>query len=608
MGTIKSSNIMKQQLLKFFTLLVSVLFFSNLNAQVTINYEQEGAGEPSVAYFDYGTLSEKSIKLIPGETYDLSGLKFRRQNVNGQWIDCYLFIVRVVTPDKLKSVIVDGTENNEYLSAAKSSGEFSFVLKENKVYNINLKLVYEGEYVEKQWTQKLNSSIVGWGGTVKCTYEDKTKGEQTLTLENNGELELDVKPGEDNKYRMRITAELEDGKVVKFITLNGVSIKKDYDANGYYDIVVEDEKATSNLIVEFGDAPRADMIVRYAFSGDGTTDYYYFSDAESADKKEGTFVLGENMFNEMYFSDKYVLYVVPKPAEGSLIGDIKINGIADSSKKEQFEADGYFTIEKAYPGEEVLLTITYVAEVQKKNVVTIKANPDVDYVIRYSNISEQKQEMYEIKREDVIIELPDNSFCSWTYINNPGFVVKGLKINGSSMNDPSFYVNSDVTIELDYIPTAQFTVSLNKYSNGEVYLEKRIFSEKDWTYVSMEEGEKLVAGTVVRISAYADPGYEIKTFKVNGELKMESTPENSEYEYIYTEELWEDLNVEVDFALMATGIDNVANEPVVMEVYSIDGVLIKKCVATTVEEAVEGLSNGLYIVNGNKVVVSKSVR
>lgn len=601
---------MKQHLLKFFAFILCIFVINTVSAQmtgtITVKYEQEGAGEPEIEYVKLvsGQWQKTIMNLTPGDLILEDAIYSWKSSVQRQAYELY---IRPNAKKKLLSVLINGEENPEYLKAGVDGNQFIHAILESGDQTVSIKLIYEGEYVEKQWTQKLNSTI-SWGGTVKCTYEDKTKGEQTVVVDIQKPMELDVKPDEEGKYKMRIIAEPESGKVLKFITVNNVDVKKSYDANGYYDIVVETEKATSNLIVEFGDAPRADMIVRYSFGGDGTTDYYYFSDAESADKKEGSFVVGENLFNEMYFSDKYVLYVVPKPAEGSLIGDIKINGVADSSKKEQFEANGYFTIEETVPGEETWLLITYVSEAQKKNVVTIKANPDVDYVIRYSNISEQKQEIYEIKREDVIIELPDNSFCSWTYTNNPGFVVKGLKINGSSMIDPSFYVNSDVTIELDYIPTAQFTVSLNKYSNGEVFLEKRVFGEKDWTYVSMEEGEKLVAGTVVRISAYADPGYEIKTFKVNGELKMESTSENSEYEYIYTEELWEDLNIEVDFALMSTGIDNVENEPVVMEVYSIDGVLIKKCVATTVEEAVEGLSNGLYIVNGNKVVVSKSAR
>lgn len=599
---------MKQHLLKFFALLVCVFLSTNLNAQVTINYEQEGAGEPFIEYFNYGTFDTEKVMLVPGETYPLSGLNYRNQYINGQWIQCYTFIVKVVSQDKLKSVIVDDVENEEYLNAAKSSGEFSFILKENKEYNIKLKLVYEGEYVEKQWTQKITTSVAGLG-TVKCTYEDKTKGEQTVVLENRSEMQLDVKPGEDGKYKMRIIGEPEGEKVVRFITVNGVDVKKAYDENGYYDVVVETEKATTNVIVEFGDAPRADMIIKYQVTGDGTTDYYYFSDMESTDKKEGSFVVGENLLNEMYFSDGYYLYVVPKPDEGSSVENIKINGVVSSSKKEQYEENGYFTITAPTAGETCMLTIGYTDKSIKYNTVTLKANGDVVYNVSFSNVAEGINKTYYVEKEDIVVEYPDNTSCSWNYLGASGFVVKGLKVNGEMVGD-MFTINGDTEIELVYVPAANYSVNVSDYSNGTVSLEKEEFSvdKGDYIYVPLAEGEELLAGTGVRVTAYADPGYEIKEFKVNGELKLASTPDNSEYEYAYVADLWENMNIDVTFALMASGIDAVASEPVLMNIYSVDGVLVKTCVAATVEEAVEGLNDGLYIVNGKKVVVSKSER
>lgn len=599
---------MKQHLLKFFALFVCAFLFTNLNAQVTINYEQEGAGEPFIEYFNYDIFNTDKIMLVPGESYPLSGLNFRNQYINGQWVQCYWFTVKVVSQDKLKSVIVDDVENNEYLNSAKSNGEFSFILTENKEYNIKLKLVYEGEYVEKQWTQKINTSVAGLG-TVKCTYEDKTNGEQTVTLENRSELQLDVKPGEDGKYRMRIIGEPEGEKVVRFITVNGADVKKSYDENGYYDIVVDAEKATTNLIVEFGDAPRADMIIKYQVTGDGTTDYYYFSDMESTDKKEGAFVVGENLLNEMYFSDEYCLYVVPKPDEDASVESIKINGVADSSKKEQYEENGYFTMTAPAAGETYMLTIGYTDKSIKYNKVTLKANGDIVYSVSFSDVMSGINNTYYVENEDIVLEYPDNISCSWSYLNAGSFVVKGLQVNGAMVGD-MFTISGDTEIELVYVPATNCAINVSDYSNGEVSLEKEEFSmdKGDFVYVPLAEGEEVVVGTGVRVTAYADPGYEIKEFKVNGELKLASTPDNSEYEYAYVAELWEDLNIDVTFALMASGIDAVASEPVKMNIYSVDGVLVKTCVAATVEEAVEGLNNGLYIVNGKKVVVSKSER
>lgn len=598
---------MKQQLLKFFALFVCVFLFGTLNAQVTINYEQEGAGEPELEYLS-NSWTQTYVKLTPGEIL-ISDIKYNwKQGVQQA---AYELLIRPNADKKLKAVYINGVENADYLKTGIENNLFTHYILEGGAQTVSIKIVYEGEYVEKQWTQKVNTTVIGFGA-VKCTYEDKTKGEQTVTLENKKEAELDVKPGEDGKYRMRITGEPENGKVVRFITVNGKDVKDEYDANGYYDIVVETEKATTNLIVEFGDAPRADMIVNYAVSGNGTTDYYYFSDAESTDKMEGTFASGENMFDEMYFSAKYTLYVVPKPENGYLLGEVRVNGKSDASKKEQFESNGYFTLETAVAGEEVLLTISYVSEVQNKNTVTVKANPDVNYLIRYSNVSAGKQEFYEIKDKDVVIELPDNAFCSWDYTRNPDFVVRGLVINGTPLGKDvsTFIVNSDMTIELDYVPTANYSVIVSDYSNGTVSLEKKEFSidKGDYVYVPLSEGEEILAGTGVRVTAYADPGYEIKEFKVNGELKLASTPENSEYEYSYVADIWENLDIDVTFELMPSGIDAVSGEPVVMNVYSVEGILVKTCIAASVDEAVEGLGNGLYIVNGKKVIVSKSVK
>lgn len=595
---------MKQHLLKFFALLVCVFLSTNLNAQVTINYEQEGAGEPELEYLS-NSWTRTYKNLVPGENV-ISDIKYNwKQGVQKQ---AYELLIRPNAKTKLKAVYINGVENAEYLKTGSEQNLFTHYILESGEQTVSIKLVYEGEYVEKQWTQKINTSVTGLG-IVKCTYEDKTNGESTVTLENKKDTELDVKPSEDGKYTMRIIGEPEEGKVLKFITVNGVDVKKSYDENGYYDVVVETEKATTNVIVEFGDAPRADMIIKYQVTGDGTTDYYYFSDMESTDKKEGSFVVGENLLNEMYFSDGYYLYVVPKPDEGSSVENIKINGVISSSKKEQYEENGYFTITAPTAGETCMLTIGYTDKSIKYNTVTLKANGDVVYNVSFSNVAEGINKTYYVEKEDIVVEYPDNTSCSWNYLGASGFVVKGLKVNGEMVGD-MFTINGDTEIELVYVPAANYSVNVSDYSNGTVSLEKEEFSvdKGDYIYVPLAEGEELLAGTGVRVTAYADPGYEIKEFKVNGELKLASTPDNSEYEYAYVADLWENMNIDVTFALMASGIDAVASEPVLMNIYSVDGVLVKTCVAATVEEAVEGLNDGLYIVNGKKVVVSKSER
>ena len=64
-------------------------------------------------------------------------------------------------------------------------------------------------------------------------------------------------------------------------------------------------------------------------------------------------------------------------------------------------------------------------------------------------------------------------------------------------------------------------------------------------------------------------------------------------------------NIEVSVSFVSTkSLGEVVTEPVMMKVYATDGHLVKSCMAKSVAEAVADLENGLYIVNGNKVVVN----
>ena len=57
--------------------------------------------------------------------------------------------------------------------------------------------------------------------------------------------------------------------------------------------------------------------------------------------------------------------------------------------------------------------------------------------------------------------------------------------------------------------------------------------------------------------------------------------------------------------VLINSVDGVYAEPVQMYVYSVDGMLIRSCMAKSVDEAVDGLAQGLYIVNGEKVLVEE---
>ena len=63
------------------------------------------------------------------------------------------------------------------------------------------------------------------------------------------------------------------------------------------------------------------------------------------------------------------------------------------------------------------------------------------------------------------------------------------------------------------------------------------------------------------------------------------------------------MNVRVDFHYLSS-VNDTSADPVEMHVYSVDGRLMKSCMARTPQEAATGLPDGIYIVNGQKVVVN----
>ena len=82
----------------------------------------------------------------------------------------------------------------------------------------------------------------------------------------------------------------------------------------------------------------------------------------------------------------------------------------------------------------------------------------------------------------------------------------------------------------------------------------------------------------------------------------EADAADEEFEYTYEGTVWGPVALKMETKAIMS-VDEAVAEPVEMHVYSVDGVLVRSCVAETVEEAVNGLAQGLYIVNGQKVVV-----
>ena len=242
-----------------------------------------------------------------------------------------------------------------------------------------------------------------------------------------------------------------------------------------------------------------------------------------------------------------------------------------------------------------------------KHTVTLKANGEMVWELRHSNVQEGRQDVYRVGQEDVVVELPDGAFCTWNYTYDYNYVVRGLLIDGVMLEDYYITVDRDMEISLDYVRNEQYSVTMEKPTvEGEAYLQYQSFNQEigDYEWLTLEEGQTVSAGTRIRASIYAFVDYAISEIRVNGEPVVTFTREDDVYTYNYETEVYDDLAIEIEFYNLVS-VDEVSADPVEMQVYAIDGRLLTTRMASDVKEATQGLPAGIYIVNGIKVAVGE---
>ena len=142
---------------------------------------------------------------------------------------------------------------------------------------------------------------------------------------------------------------------------------------------------------------------------------------------------------------------------------------------------------------------------------------------------------------------------------------------------------------------------------GEIIIEVYDYFDMnigDYTARPYETGEPIATGTKYRVTFYADEEYALTGAYVNDEKVFEAPATDEAAEFGYTGTVWGETNFRMETVLI-NSVDGVYAEPVQMYVYSVDGMLIRSCMAKSVDEAVDGLAQGLYIVNGEKVLVEE---
>lgn len=405
-----------------------------------------------------------------------------------------------------------------------------------------------------------------------------------------------------SNYSVYVTVVPAEGYTLKSLYIGQTDYSAWYGPNEEFSLMSTSKGDTYEIKVKFEkEAEKADMIVNYTQEGNGNMSYFYYTDDADA---TGYMEEGSNEFWDMYLDSygNYKMYLTATPEEGSILKSLTVDGV---DKTAEYNESGNLMLTST-GGQTFDVKVVFEGEEPEPtgHKVVIRANGDVEYHVKFSNVAEQKQEFYYVSDKDTTVYLPDNAFCGWNYTYNPNFTVKNLLINGEPLLEPTFTVTSDLEISLDYVETGYYELEFEQPENGEIIVEYQVYDMEvyDYVYVPYEAGLTLQTGTGYRVTYIADEDSYIANVKVNGEEVMTSTIEDPVYEFVYEEKVWGPVSFEAEI-LTEISVDEVAAEPVQMTVYSVDGVLVRSCLAKDAQEAVEGLAKGLYIVNGQKVVV-----
>ena len=589
-------------------LALAVMFCAmGMDAQtVTINFEQEGNGSPVVEYlYDPQNVRQSPLQEGANTITPHWSVKF----INNDWIPCYQLTFFPNPAGELKDILVDGITNTQYMYDYETTGSFVILLEEKRDWDLSIKFVYD-DAEEEVYTHNIYGNISG-DGTVLCEYTDAEGNPVSINLNAGGNM-LNVMQESDGSYHMRITPQPAEGLACTYLVADDYeeyALLEEYEEQGYADLVYYDSRVTKNLDVRFEEPEEYDIAVDYSVYGSGSTDYSYVSEA-TGEEVTGYFALGENVFDDIAFDSNYSLRVTPRPAEDYLVTAINLGGVADEEALAEYEANGYFTLTSTTGREDFELEMVYEhdgpIEVVKHTVI-LKANGEMVWELRHSNVQEGRQDVYRVGQEDVVVELPDGAFCTWNYTYDYNYVVRGLLIDGVMLEDYYITVDRDMEISLDYVRNEQYSVTMEKPTvEGEAYLQYQSFNQEigDYEWLTLEEGQTVSAGTRIRASIYAFVDYAISEIRVNGEPVVTFTREDDVYTYNYETEVYDDLAIEIEFYNLVS-VDEVSADPVEMQVYAIDGRLLTTRMASDVKEATQGLPAGIYIVNGIKVAVGE---
>lgn len=342
--------------------------------------------------------------------------------------------------------------------------------------------------------------------------------------------------------------------------------------------------------------------------GEAEVSYWYYKADPLDEKQEGVLAAGMNYLDNMWnsTSNHYHIYLAATAADGYAVKEVYVD-----EHPTDYSSDNIF-IQRDDKG--AVVNVRVVCEEtlpEGYHTITLKSTgiEGLTYFINVPNEEMTQTVAHFSGDEDVVVPIHDGGYFTWNYSASLDYTVRGLLVDGKPLEEVSddgqtYVVTSDVVLSLDYLPTDYCEFSCVEPEGGNIIIEYQEYDINiyDYVWLPLEEGMPVVTGTEYRATFETDEDYALTAVYVDGEKVFEADAADEEYEYTYEGVAWASVELKMETVALAS-VGELSSEPVKMDVYSIDGVLVRSCVAETVEEAVNGLAQGLYIVNGQKVVV-----
>lgn len=460
----------------------------------------------------------------------------------------------------------------------------------------------------------LDVEIVGDGSADMMWYDYSMGGMKTETLETKVYEFSSADLGASDFVINNVQGELESVEINGSVDDEALSTLKG--GKPYSFSFPTTNQGSLKLVFEGGEEPSEpevpeeyDMAINLTVEGgEAEVSYWYYKAEPLDEKQEGVLAAGMNYLDNMWnsTSNHYHIYLAATAADGYAVKEVYVD-----EHPTDYSSDNIF-IQRDDKG--AVVNVRVVCEEtlpEGYHTITLKSTgiEGLTYYINVPNKEMTQTSAYFSGTEDVVVPIHDGGYFTWNY-SAPDYTVRGLLVNGQPLKEVSedgqtYVVKSDVVLELDYVVTEYCEVTYEEPVGGKMYVEYQEYDlEAGYVYLplDLEPGTTLMTGTNYRVTFEAAEDYALTAAYVNDEKVFEADAADEEFEYTYKGTVWGPVALKMETKAIMS-VDEAVAEPVEMHVYSVDGVLVRSCVAETVEEAVNGLAQGLYIVNGQKVVV-----